>query len=193
MRALLERAEGDGGAGWAGHHHLASQIVNQRLEAELLDFFERHPLHHLGHIRRGGHADGAALALERDVLDPPVRADPGEHLHAVRAAGIAAYLVNIGAFERATVARIIVVIYEKFDSFLTIHTHRIEPLSAIRFYCSRQNVYHSPSIRRDDGQGSASVAVTVCIPMATLQYTALRPQASDLRAAAIRLRLLRPA
>ena len=64
----------------------------------------------------------------------PFGADFGEHLHAVRTARVAARLIDIGVRKRAPVARIIIVIYEKFNGFLAIHTHRMRPFLAIFLY-----------------------------------------------------------
>lgn len=48
--ALLQGAQRDCRAGWAGHHDLAAQVLDQRLEGQIFDLLERHTLRQLSHI-----------------------------------------------------------------------------------------------------------------------------------------------
>src|SRR6266540_2952753 len=87
----LERAKRQRRAARARADDLAAQLVDHIVEVHLVDLGERPALDHLGQDRRGGLADRAAAALERQALNPVAGVvDLEIDRHDVAAAGVAA-------------------------------------------------------------------------------------------------------
>src|SRR5579864_1012580 len=100
-RILAHAGEGAAGGAAAGGR-AGDQGVEALEEAPRL--LERLAAQRLGHHRGRGGRDGAADALEGDVLDPPL-IDPQEDLHPVAAEGVVADGAVTRAGQAAVIAR----------------------------------------------------------------------------------------
>ncbi len=111
QRRALEPGAGD----------LAAQDVQDDIGRSGLDIGQGFPGEHLGDDGARGLADGASLALERDVGDASVAIYPQVESDNVTAAGVAALLYDRCVCQRPVVSWALIVIQYEVDLCLAIH------------------------------------------------------------------------